>query len=200
MKSQTKSIKHDSVRSLFNIDKNIPTKNSSEKSLEVASINFSINKSFKTLNCLYLETALNCPINNDLNKTKLNDINKASCSSNLPEKHRNMRSKIPENEKVTNQLENIRKIKHHLYLQNHIEIQGNTSKDTSMALANNHKNSIKISTIEHLTKSTNHNAEATEMEELNSTLTKDITNETTSESFYNTLRFLKKIRMLQLKL
>ena len=52
-------------------------------------------------------------------------------------KRRNMCSKIPENKKLTNQLENIRKIKHHLYLQNRIEIQGNTAKGTSMALVNN---------------------------------------------------------------
>ena len=50
-----------------------------------------------------------------------------------------MRSKIPENKKLTNQLENIRKIKHHLYLQNRIEIQGNASKDTSMESVNNRK-------------------------------------------------------------
>ena len=102
-------------------------------------------------------TPLNFPINNDLNKTKLNDINKASCSNNIPEKHSNMRSKIP---KITNQLENIKNIKHHLYLQNRIEIQVNTSKDTGMALVNNRENSIKISTTEHLTKSTNHKTEA----------------------------------------
>ena len=80
-------------------------------------------------NCLHLETPLNLPINNDLNKTKLNDINKTSCSSNTSEERRNMRNKISENKKLTNQMENIRKTKHHLYLQNHIEIQGNTSKD-----------------------------------------------------------------------
>ena len=67
-----------------------------------------------------------------------------------------MHSKIPQNKKLTNQLENMRKIKHHLYLQNRIEIQGNTSKDTSMESVNNRENSNKISTTEHLTKSTNH--------------------------------------------
>ena len=97
-----------------------------------------------------------------------------------------MRSKIPENKKLTNQLENIRKIKHRLYLQNRIEIQGNTSKGTSMALVNNHENGIRITTTEHPTKSTNHKTETTEMEELKSTPAKDITEETTAESFYNT--------------
>ena len=58
----------------------------------------------------------------------LDSINKTTCSSNIPEERRNMCSKIPENKKLTNQLENIRKIKHHLYLQNRIEIQGNASK------------------------------------------------------------------------
>ena len=48
-----------------------------------------------------------------------------------------MRSKVPENKKLTNKLENIRKIKLHLYLQNRIKIQGNTSKDTSMESVNN---------------------------------------------------------------
>ena len=48
------------------------------------------------------------------------------------EERRNIRSKIPENKKLANQLENFRKLKHHSYLQNRIEIQGNTSKDTSM--------------------------------------------------------------------
>ena len=47
-------------------------------------------------------------------------------------------------------------------------MQGNTSKDTSMALVNNRENNNKISTTEHLAKSTNL-IEATEMEELNST-------------------------------
>ena len=97
-----------------------------------------------------------------------------------------MRGKIPENKKLTNQLENIRKIKHHLYLQNRIEIQGNISKDTSMTLVNNHENSNKISTTEHLTKSTNHKTEATNREGLNSTPATNITEETTAESFYNT--------------
>ena len=87
-------------------------------------------------------------------------------------------------EKITNQLENIRKIKH-LYLQNCIKIQGNTSKDTSMELVKNHKNSNKISTTEHLIKSTNHKTQATEIEELNSTPAKNITEETIAESFYN---------------
>ena len=134
-------------------------------------IEFSINKSFSTPNCLHLETPLNFPMNNDLNKTKLNDINKTSCSSNIPEERRNMRSKIPENKKLTNQAENIRKIKQHLSLMNHIKIQGNTSKDTSMESVKNGENSNKISTAEHLTKSTNHRTktEATEIKELNST-------------------------------
>ena len=165
--------------------KNIATENSSEKSHDITTIDFSINKSFSTPNCLHLETPLNFPINNDLNRTKLNNINKISYSSNIPEERRNMCSKIPENKKLTNQLENIRKIKHHLYLQNRIEIQGNTSKDTSMELVNNRENSNKISTTEHLTKSTNHKTEATEIEELNSTPAKNITEETIAESFYN---------------
>ena len=55
-----------------------------------------------------------------------------------------------------------------------------------MVLVNNLENSIKISKTEHLTKSTNHWTEATEMEELKSTPAKDITEETTAESFYNT--------------
>ena len=63
-----------------------------------------------------------------------------------------MRSKIPENKKLTNQRQNIRKIKHRLHLQNCIEIQGNKSKDTTMESVNNCKNSNKISTIKHLTK------------------------------------------------
>ena len=98
-----------------------------------------------------------------------------------------MRSKITENKKFTNQLENIRKIKHHLYLQNRIEIQGNTLKDTSMESVNNCENSNKISTTKHLTKSTNYKTktEATEIKELNSFPTKNITEETTTESFYN---------------
>ena len=49
-----------------------------------------------------------------------------------------MCSKIPKNKKLTNQLKNIRKIKH-LYLQNRIEIQG-----TSMTSVNNPENSIRI--------------------------------------------------------
>ena len=57
--------------------------------------------------------------------------------SNITEERRNMRSKVPENKKLTNKLENIRKIKHHLYLQNRIKIQGNTSKDTTMKSVNN---------------------------------------------------------------
>ena len=97
-----------------------------------------------------------------------------------------MRSKIPENKKLTNQLENLRKIKHHLYLQNRTKIQGNTLKDTSMTLVNNRENSIRISTTEHPTKCTNHKTETTEMEELNSTPSKDVTEETAAESFYNT--------------
>ena len=99
-----------------------------------------------------------------------------------------MRSKITENKKLTNQLENIRKIKHHLYLQNRIEIQGNTFKDTSMESVNNCENSNKISTTKHLTKSANYKTktEATEIKELNSFPTKNITEETTAESFYNT--------------
>ena len=137
---------------------------------------------------LILETPLNFPINNESNETKLNDFNKTSCSSNIPEEGKNMRSKIPENNKFTNQLENIRKIKDHLNLQNHIEIHGNTSKDTSIELVNNRENSDKISTTEHLTKSTNHKTktEATAIKELNFTPAKNITEETTVESFYNT--------------
>ena len=103
----------------FNIDKNIATENSSKKSHNITTIDFSINK---TPNCLHLDTTLNFPINNDLNKSKLNDINKTSCSSNIPEECRNMRSKIPENKKLTNQLENVRKIKHHLYLHQRIPV------------------------------------------------------------------------------
>ena len=91
----------------LNIDKHIATENPNEKSHNITTINFSINKSFSTPNCLHLET----PINNDLNKTKLNDINKASCSSNIPEKRRSMCSQIPENKKLRNYLESIRKIK-----------------------------------------------------------------------------------------
>ena len=57
-----------------------------------------------------------------------------------------------------------------------------------MESVNNRKNSNKISTSEHLTKSSNHKTktEATEIKELNSTPTKNITEETTAESFYNT--------------
>ena len=62
-----------------------------------------------------------------------------------------MRSKIPKNS------------------QNRIEIQDNTSKGISIELLNNRENSNKISTTEHLTKSTNHKTEATEIEERNST-------------------------------
>ena len=76
----------------------------------------------------------------------------------------NMCSNIPENKKLTNQLESIRKSKHHLYLQKRIEIKGNTSKDTSMALVNNPEKIIRITTTEHLTKSIKHKTETTEME------------------------------------
>ena len=38
--------------------------------------------------------------------------------------------------KLTNQLENIRKTKHHLYLQNSVEVQGNTSKATAGSFYN----------------------------------------------------------------
>ena len=57
-----------------------------------------------------------------------------------------------------------------------------------MESVNNRDNSNKISTTEHLTKSTNHKTktEATEIKELNSTSTKNITKETTAESFYKT--------------
>ena len=54
-----------------------------------------------------------------------------------------------------------------------------------MELVNNRENSNKTSTTEHLTKSTNHKTEATEIEELNSTRAKNITEETIAESFYN---------------
>ena len=83
-------------------------------------------------------------------------------------------------------------------LQNRDEIQGNTSKDNSTALVNNRENSIRISNKITPTKSTSHITETAEMEELNSNPAKDITEETTTESFYNT--FGEKIRMLQLKL
>ena len=53
-----------------NIDKDIATENFSEKSHGATAIDFSINNSFSTSNCS------NFPINNGLNKTKLNDINK----------------------------------------------------------------------------------------------------------------------------
>ena len=56
------------------------------------------------------------------------------------QKNIEMCSNIPENKKLTNQLENIIKVKHHLCLQNHVEIQDNTAKDTSMALVNNSEN------------------------------------------------------------
>ena len=49
------------------IDKNIATANSSEKSHDLTTIDFYINKSFITPNCLHLETLLNFLINNDLN-------------------------------------------------------------------------------------------------------------------------------------
>ena len=49
-----------------NIDKNIATENSSEKSHDITTIDFSINKSLSTPNCLCLETPLKFPINNDL--------------------------------------------------------------------------------------------------------------------------------------
>ena len=114
----------------------------------------------------------------------------------MREKHRNKRSKISEEKKLKIQLENIRKIKRPLYLQNCIEIQGNRSEDTSMALVNNRENSIKISITEHQTKSTNQKTEATEMEKLNSTPAKDITGKTTAENFYNMFD-KKKIKMLQ---
>ena len=67
-----------------------------------------------------------------------------------------------------------------------------------MALVNYLRNSIKISTTKHLTKSTNYKTEAPEMEELKHTPAKDVIGETTIESFCNT--FDKKVRMLQLKL
>ena len=61
-----------------------------------------------------------------------------------------------------------------------------------MELVNNHENSSKISTTEHLTKSTNHKTEATVMEELNYTPAKNITEEAPAESFCNKI---KKIRI-----
>ena len=51
-----------------NIDKNIATKNSSEKSHHITTIDFSIDKTFSTSNCLHLEIPLNFPINNDFIK------------------------------------------------------------------------------------------------------------------------------------
>ena len=45
------------------IDKNIATENSSEKSHNITTIDFSINKSFSRPNCLHLETPLTFPIN-----------------------------------------------------------------------------------------------------------------------------------------
>ena len=53
-----------------------------------------------------------------------------------------------------------------------------------MELVNNREKSNKISTTKHLTKSINHKT-AIEMEQLNSTPAKNITEETTAESFYN---------------
>ena len=49
-----------------NIDKNIATENFSEKSGDIAMLDFSINKSFSMPNCLNLETLLIFPINNDV--------------------------------------------------------------------------------------------------------------------------------------
>ena len=49
-----------------NIDKNIATENFSEKSHDITTLDFSINKSFSMLNCLNLETPLISPINNDV--------------------------------------------------------------------------------------------------------------------------------------
>ena len=66
-----------------NVDKNIATKISSEKSHDIIMIDFSIKKSFSMPHCLHLETPV--IFNNDLNKTKLNDITKTSCRSNIPE-------------------------------------------------------------------------------------------------------------------
>ena len=163
----------------INIDKNIATENVSEKSHDITTIDFPVNKSFSTPNCLHFEAPLN--FSNGLNETKLNDLNKLSCSSNIPEECGNMQSKIPKNKKLANQQENIRNIKHHLYLQNRIEVQSNTSKDNSTECVKNCKNSNKISTNKHLTKSANHKTktEATEIKELNFTPAKNITEETT---------------------
>ena len=110
-------------------------------SQDIKKIDFSINKSFSTPNCSHLETPLNFPINNDCNKTKLNDIKNTFYSINIPRKLRNVRSKIPEIKELTNQPE-----KYHL----------STLKDISMAFVNNRENSIRISTTEHPTKSINH--------------------------------------------
>ena len=49
-----------------NINKNIAMENSIEKSHGIRTIDFSIDKSFSTPNCLYLETPLNFPIHNGL--------------------------------------------------------------------------------------------------------------------------------------
>ena len=49
-----------------NTDKDTGTENSSEKSHDITTTDFSINKSFSTPNCLHLETPLSFPINNDL--------------------------------------------------------------------------------------------------------------------------------------
>ena len=57
-----------------------------------------------------------------------------------------------------------------------------------MESVNNRENSNKISTTEHLTTSTYHKTktEATEIKEQNSAPTKNVTEETTTKSFYNT--------------
>ena len=68
-----------------NINKNIATENFSENSLDITTVDFSVKKIFSKSNCLHLETPINFPINNDFNQTKLNDINKISCSCNIPE-------------------------------------------------------------------------------------------------------------------
>ena len=92
-----------------------------------------------------------------------------------------MRSKIPEKKILTKQLENIRKIKHHL----------NTLKDTSMALVHNRENStLQTLQTEHPTKCINHKTETTEMEQLNSTTVNVITEETTAESLI--IRLIKR--------
>ena len=105
-----------------------------------------------------------------------------------------MRSKTLENKELTNQLENIRNIKHHLYLHYCVKIQGNVAKVTTKILVNNTKSSVRFFTNEHPTKSTNHKIETTEIEELKPTPAKDITEETTAEIFCKT--FNQKIRML----